>query len=416
MASHEPTTRRRSLAGILFPLLAILAWSGCDTGPAESLYTPDDPSKPDPVVTAVEPAGSALAGVDIIRLTGQNFSAVAEENYVYFGPKRGTLISATPTTIEVRSPATPGDDIPIRVQVIGAENFSDAVDYRLEAAYEVFGAIGKVEELRSMTTDAAGNMYVSMVSGGTSVGFKKIAPDGSRSDFAASTFQWNGIAAGSDGRLYGARNLRAVFRFAEGGAQETWVTLTPTTVRISALAFDANGNLWAGGANTEIFRLAPDKTVARFPFDGVVTAIRPFAGHLYVVAQVAGSYGVWRFPMDGAGNLGTASLYFDIAANVGAAATSEALAFAADGSMYVGTDQADPVVIVAPGGASHSILYPGVMRQPVVGGTQVPPSPVLDLAWGPDPFLYAIQARPVGTLAGDAVPMIRINTRKSGSR
>lgn len=416
MASTVRSQARRFAPRFLAALLPALLLAGCDTGTAPSLYTPDDPSKPDPVVTAVEPAGSALAGVDIIRLTGQNFSTVAEENYVYFGPNRGELISATPTLLEVRSPATPGDDIPIRVSVIGAENFSEEIPYRLEAAFELFGNIGKVEEPKAMTTDAAGNVYLALFAGGVSAGFKKISPQGVRSDFAATTFLWSSIAVGTDSRLYAARNLRAIFRFAQGAAQETFVTLTPTTVRIAALTFDASGYLWAGGQNTEIYRISADKTIARFPFDGNVTALKVYGGHLYAVAAVGGAYGVWRFAMDGAGNLGTGQLYFDIAGALGTNVASEAIAFAADGTMYLGTDQDDPVVVVAPNATSHAPLYTGVLSQPMVGGTRIPPSPVFDFAWGADPFLYMIRSRPVGSLAGDAITMVRINTRKAGAR
>ena len=416
MASTVRSIAQRFGPRFLAALLPALLLAGCDTGTAPSLYTPDDPSKPDPVVTTVEPAGSALAGVDIIRLTGQNFSAVAEENFVYFGPNRGELISATPTLIEVRSPATPGEDIPIRVTVIGAENFSAEVPYRLEAAFELFGNIGKVEEPKAMTTDAAGNVYLAMFAGGVSVGFKKITPAGVRSDFTATTFLWNSLTMDTASRLYGARNLRAIFRFAQGAAQETFVALTPTTVRIAALSFDATGYLWAGGQNTEIFRISADKTVARFPFDGNVTALKTFGGHLYAVAAVGGAYGVWRFPLDGASNLGSGQLYFDISGALGAGVASEAIAFAADGTMYLGTDQNDPVVIVAPNATSHAPLYTGVLTQPMVGATRIPPSPVFDLAWGADPFLYMIRSRPIGSLAGDAITMVRINTRKAGAR
>lgn len=424
-ATGRPAGYRKHVAALLLPLLLAAA---CDTGPAESLYDPDSRSPlADPVITSVTPAGAAFAGVDVITISGQNFSSDAARNLVYFQADTGdivetgraTIVSASPTELRVISPPTPAPSVDIRVAVLGvetgAENFSNTFVYRLDAAFEKFGGIGKIEDPTAIATDASGTIYMAYFSGGVSAGFQTISPEGVRSDFTGSTFLWRSVAVGPDGLLYAVRNIRAIFRFAEGGAQEVFLALTPTTLRIAAITFDADGNLWAGGNNTEILKVAPDKSVSRYALEADVTALKVYDGALYAVAENADGFAVWRFPIDGNGDLGTGQKYFDIAGQLGEDVRSEALAFATDGTMYLGTDRADPVEMVMPSG-SHETLYPGVLVQPVVGGSQVPPAPVLDLAWGPDPYLYMIQERPAGTIGEDARLMTRVNTRNSGAR
>ena len=69
-----------------------LALAACDTE-STSLYDPDEPLLPDPSVAEISPTGSALAGIDVLTITGQNFSETPENNLVYFGTVRGTVLA-----------------------------------------------------------------------------------------------------------------------------------------------------------------------------------------------------------------------------------------------------------------------------------------------------------------------------------
>jgi hypothetical protein len=400
-------------AAALLPLVLVVA---CDTGPAESVYDPDRQPLPDPVITSVAPDGAALAGVDEVTLTGQNFSSTPSKNLVYFGVDRAQVLSASPTQLVVLPKPVPAESVEIRVTVIGeevgAEHFSNAVSYRMDPAYTLFGSIGRVEEPVAIATDDSGLLYMSLVSGGSSAGFKTISTEGVRADYAATAFQWRALAPGPDGLLYAVRGIRAAFRFAQDGAQETFLALTPTNLRLVALTFDPDGNLWTGGdATPEIIRIAPDKTVARFAFDGKITALEVFGDALYAVAEATEGYGVWRFPMDANRDLGAGQMVFDITAELGAGVASEAIAFAADGTMFLGTDRTNPVEVVYNNG-SHETLYPGVLVPP----DGVPASAVLDLAWGEDPYLYMLRARPAGDAGAGAEVLVRIDTRTNGAR
>jgi hypothetical protein len=382
---------------LVFASMLVLV-GACDTGPGESLYDPDRGGAPDPVIETVDPAESALAGVDIITISGQNFSSEADNNFVYFSGTRGEIMESSTTSISVLAPAQPADNAPIRVSVIGAENFSNSLPYRLEAAVESFGNIAGFEEPFGLAGDDAGNLYASMFSSGISAGIIRFAPDGSRSTFVQSTFKWDGLSIGPDGMLYAVRGVRAIFRFAEGSAQETWAVVPDNSVRLSAVTFDQSGNLWAGGPNANIYRVAPDQSISEFAFEGDVTGLTATEEALYATATLDGDSGVWKFTFDADGGVGAGTEY----ANVSSQFESEALSVVAtaDGELFVGTDAEDPLILVGTD-QSAEVFYPGILNPRAIS-----------LAWGPSSTLYMNQGR----TAGSDPNLIKINTRREGSR
>lgn len=376
--------------------LALVA--ACDTGPGESLYDPDIQADPDPVINDVQPPGSALAGVDVVTITGQNFSGDLDDNFVYFGDAKAEVLEATASSLTVIPPNEPAEEAPIRISVIGAENFSNSIPYRLEAAAEEFGDIAGFEEPFGLTGDDAGNLYASMFSTGISAGIIRFASDGSRSTFVESTFKWDGLTFGPDGMLYAVRGVRAIFRFAEGSAQETWAVIPDNTVRLLAITFDQSGNLWAGGPNANIYRVAPDLSISEYAFEGNVTGLTVTEDALFATATQDGSSGVWKFAFDGDGGVSAGTEYADISGTFGA----EALSIVATSSseLFVGTDGDDPLILVGTD-QSTEVFYPGVL------------SPVaIALAWGPSSTLYMNQGRTAGTDPN----LIKINTRREGAR
>ena len=381
-----------------FGIAAILVGvAACDSGPGESLYDPDRQSGPDPVISNVEPDGSAFAGVDVVTVAGQNFSTTPEENLVYFGGTKGAVLEASAGQLSVLPPNNPAEDATIKIAVIGAENFSNAIPYKLEAAAELFGDVAAFEEPFGMTSDADGNLFVSMFSDGRSIGILEFAPDGSRRTWVETTFKWDGMAFGPDGMLYAVRSLRAAFRFTEGGSQETFAVVDDQSVELRAIAFDASGNFWSGGDNVSLYRVAPDKSITEFPFEADVTGLAVADGVLYATATKDGVSGVWKFQIDGSGGIGSGEQLADIS-QFDAEALS--IAVATSGEILVGTDGDDPIVLVQPDGSAE-VLYPGILATPALG-----------LAWGLAPTLYMNKARTSGTNAN----LFKINTRREGAR
>ena len=417
----RPTTTPRLAAALQCGLLAALLIfaAGCDSGPGESLYDPDPTTNPDPAVTAVSPDPSeiVLAGIDEVTLTGTNFSANASENLVYFDDVRAEVVEASPTQLRVKAPNFPSPELQIRVAVLGAENYSNLVPYRLVSAVVPFGDLGMADEPTGIGSDDLGNAYVSIFSEGSSVGIDRFTPDGERSDYFSTTFPWSDLAVGPDGALYGVRGVQAVFRLPEGMAQQTYQVVTGSA-RLGALTFGPTGALWTGSREGGLFRVAPGGgSFDQFDLPGNIRDLVVFDGALYVAVTQDNVSRVVRFPIDSNGDLGEAETYVDVTATF--AAEARALAFAQDGTLFIGTDaggfidleERNPVVVVLPDGSTE-VLYPGVLG-PEQSSTFVQ---IRSFAWDADTGLYAIRRFEIrGQETEIFFDLVRIETRKMGA-
>lgn len=367
-----------TLVGLL--LIALAVMSGCKEDPPTSLY--DDPTTnvgtaPQPVVSAVDPPGAALAGVTTVTISGSNFSAVKDENIVYFDATKANILSASATQLVVRAPTLVKDSVTLRVMVYKAVLSSTPRQYKLLAAVTEYGNLGKLEDPYAIATDAAGNMYVS-ISGS---GVKKVTPDGTRTDYsahAAGVTKWSAMKIGPAGVLYTARILRVIYQVpAGGGAPVIWVTGS-SIGNIYDMDFDASGNLWAGGNNPAIYRIKQDKSVKQFPFTCNARSIRVYDGYLYVGGKVDTTEGVWRAQIISSDSLGAFEKFFDFSAKYPGYAVN-AVTFAADGDMYIGTDAPEALIVVHPSKAAEP-LYPGLFS----------PTTLL-FTWGNADDLYMIR-------------------------
>ena len=391
------------------PLALLLVLAACDTGEGTSLYDPNRATSSDPTIAAIAPNGLVLAGIDEVTITGSNFSATPDENLVFFGSAQAQVLSASPTELRVKAPNTPRENLPVRVAVRNAPNYSNTVPYSLTAAVTPFGDLSQSETAFGIAAGADGTLYVAIDSDGTRE-IATFAPDGTRgaTPYFSTRFDFTTLALDPDGTLFATRGVFAAFRLPEGGTQETFGVISEGRPSLSALDIDTSGNLYVGGNNGDgtrsIYRIAPDESITAYPLDGNVRALAWFDGALFAATTVAGVSQVLRLPADASGDLGTPTVYADAAALGGAVAT--ALAFAASGDLYVGTsEQVDPVIVVRPDGTAAT-LYPGVLT-----------GPVARLAYGPDSALY--MRTDVILNAENAViqpsRLVRIETRQNGA-
>ncbi len=375
-------------------VLGVMSAGGCDTGPAGSLYDENREFMPDPVIDRIEPA-SALAGIGTLTIFGENFSSDPSQTLVFFGDRQAEVLEASPSELVVSTPNLPGDEINVRVTVVGAEAFSNAVIYRLDPAVERFGAIADFEEVFGITTDAEGNVYMSLFSSNVSAGIKRLTPGGERSDYVASTFQWNDLNLDSQGYLYGVRNVRAVFRFPPGGGNaETWAVADDASARFRALSVDDDDNVWVGGGGGNVYLITPNAEFTAFPIEASVTAIEVSDGFVYL--GLAGNpASVVRHEIQQGGSLGSRAVVFTAPAGVDVLS----LALGEGGEVLVGTNAADPIYVVEADGSSD-VFYRGLLE----------PS-ASRLTWGAGAVLYMVRGR-TGTTTPD---LIRINTPFEGA-
>jgi hypothetical protein len=241
-----------------------------------------------------------------------------------------------------------------------------------------FGGLAKTDEPYAVTADAAGNIYVSI----SASGVKKITPAGVKSDYAthaAGVTKWSAMKIGPGGVLYSARILRVIYTTpAGGGAPAIWVTGSAIG-NIYDLDFDAQGNCWAGGNNASVYRVKQDKTIKAFPFTCNARAMRVFNGYLYVGGKVDTTEGVWRAQIINSDSLGTFEPYYNFSASYSGSVVN-AVTFAADGDMYIGTDAAAAVVVVHPNKSAEP-LYPGLFS----------PTTLL-FTWGKNDDMYLVRS------------------------
>lgn len=381
-----------------FMVAFLLVSSGCDSGTAPSLYDPDRSSLSDPTIDTVSPEGSALAGVDVITITGSNFSTQPTDNLVYFGTDRANVLESTATQLQVFAPNSPQPELQLRMSVVGAENFSNSVAYGLDAPFIEFGDVKDFEDIYGIATDDDGNLYASLVAFNLAVGIIKITPEGERSDYITSTFPWTDIEFGSDNALFAVRSVRALFSAPKDGTNFAVFAVIPnSTTRLNSIAIDYNDRVWTSGINADIYRVDPDKSIHTFDFEPNVRDLVLFGDHLYVAGVQDDKGMIWRFPMDATGNLGMAEDFHDFGSSD---VTPYALAFSADGHLYVGVDDTDPVLLIKPDG-DDDVLYPDVITQPA-----------RQFAWGIEDQLFA------ATNSSDTLSsgIIRIKTRRIGNR
>ncbi len=399
----------KRLPFIFFGLLMTSVWFvGCEQPEAPSLYDDDYVGKPTPQITSVEPAEWWFAGVGTITITGTNFSADPDENFVYFNTTGTTILQSSPTQLQVRPPNLVGSDLKIRVSVLGAEEFSEPVTYRLEVAVEQWGGFLDTQQSGGIAADPEGNIYVGVYSSITSrsEGILKITPDLETTVYGQVNHNrlYRSLRFGPEGFLYSATQAATrplIARIPPGGGSEVnWLPL-PVGTNVNDIEFDEYGNLWAAGNNENVFRIQPsDASFVTVPFAGNIRGLRYYNGYLYLAGTRDNTDNIWRVPVDAGGNLGEAEVYFAFSAEYGVAgANAYAITFAADGSLYIGTNGSAGILAVAPD-KSWEPMYPGLLVPRHVAFT-----------WDQGTNLFSTQQ------VGDSETrrLIRINTLKEGA-
>lgn len=403
-------------------LILTLAMS-CERTPTPSPYVENQPpERPDPVITTIEPAGEWLAGFGTITIRGQNFSPVASENLVYFGTIRATVLSASPTELVVQSPRVTGQNLPVRISVIGAYLYSNIVSYTLSEAvapYSDYGiSLSEQVQVLGLGVDKNENLYVSA----DLRRIDKITPDGEKQRFFATIpgnivlLQANRLRVGPGGWIYATRKFRRIFRISEDGSTVEQFTSVASSERVYDVDFDQNGNFYAVSDGDNILLVKPDGTsesVAEYT-GTFLKSVKIYNGFLYVAGEAPdGTYKVWRNQINAVNDLGPGELVFDLTAALGPTAVLEVMAIAEDGDLYLGINGDEPVLIVHPDG-SHEPLYPGLWKPE----DAVRVSEVYDIVWGNGNFAYMTRRHVIRGDEGNDVTVhqvLKVNLLKKGA-
>jgi hypothetical protein len=397
------------LTGVLLAMAA-----GCSKDEPPVVWDPGDAGAVTPAISAVSPP-SALGGITQVRISGKNFSRVDTNNVVYFGVKTGQVISSTESTIVVVPPDL--DEGAYQISVVVAGAFTRAVfgAYTVQHAGIEYGGFGDLDETYSIAVDASENLFAQLraATGDTARVFlvPPSFPFTTKSLYGtlktAALAPWpkaSDMRMGPGGYLYMQQTNNAnLYRIAPGGGVTVLYTVLPA--KATGIDFDQNKNLFAGGDRAGVSVVKPDGTKRIVGSYGTMTikALKVFNGELYLATAAPGATpGVWKSAILNAdGDLGppVQVLSWVQAPGTFPASAVLALAIAADGTVYVGCDNADPILVV-PTSGTPSALYPGVLSPPAT-----------QLIWGTGEYLYCNRDHSVGANRR----VIRIAMGKNGA-
>ncbi|MDP4176447.1 MAG: IPT/TIG domain-containing protein [Bacteroidota bacterium] len=354
-------------------------------------------NRPTPHIDSFEAVNgeyAKLAGVGVIRIHGQNFSEVKEENLVQFNDKKGTVLSATSTALEVQVPYLASDTITVQISVQKALQYSNKITMSLQDPCVLLMS-DKFQNARSLAVDASNNVYACIADDkGVNKGIVKYDPTTKKyvtfAGTSVSIKTWSAMKFSADGSLYVVGPERRIAVVSPtGGAVSSFVTFATSegVTMLNDFDFDSQKNIWTGGVVTtsKIYSASPAKVVTAFPFTGEVHAIRVFNNYLYIAVNRNNVEQIVKMKINSNTSLGSEEKVFEVGDKAPADTKISSFTFASDGYMYVGLTQAPGILVVSPNGLSYENYYPSVLQPSSIYGKYS------GFAWDSNTFLYAIQ-------------------------
>ncbi len=361
-----------------------------------SIFDPDYESpEARPVITGISPVNGYLAGVDSVIVTGEGFSTEVDEMTINFGGSPGVVKAASETQLIVRPGVISGTDLPVIVSRRGAEFLSESVPYTLIQPQGFYpGTDNNSVPTTPIAVDGNNNVYTIINRNGV-IRYTRIAPDGTITrdqvkypgeprpdpedtrpypgDSTMRFTSFSDLEIGPGGKMFTSQqSIRAIFfkTFGSDVRDSVWAASSSGNLKINDMVFDDNGFLWVVGLDSDqIHRFdAASRAETMFPFTGQFNSVAYFDNNneLFVGGLINGSQQIWKFSINGGGNLNAGELYFDYGANYDGAITS--LILASNGELLVGNSGETSIVRVYPS-LRHEPFYPGMIKQGTFGIT-----------------------------------------------
>lgn len=378
----------------VFLLLFALVFTTCKDD--NSIFDPDYESpEARPVITGISPVNGYLAGVDSVIVTGEGFSTEVDEMTINFGGSPGVVKAASETQLIVRPGVISGTDLPVIVSRRGAEFLSESVPYTLIQPQGFYpGTDNNSVPTTPIAVDGNNNVYTIINRNGV-IRYTRIAPDGTITrdqvkypgeprpdpedtrpypgDSTMRFTSFSDLEIGPGGKMFTSQqSIRAIFfkTFGSDVRDSVWAASSSGNLKINDMVFDDNGFLWVVGLDSDqIHRFdAASRAETKFPFTGQFNSVAYFDNNneLFVGGLINGSQQIWKFSINGGGNLNAGELYFDYGANYDGAITS--LILASNGELLVGNSGETSIVRVYPS-LRHEPFYPGMIKQGTFGIT-----------------------------------------------
>lgn len=413
-----------SVANILCFLITILIYGCVEYKEPEKIYNPTATSTSPPVINAIFPADSAMAGVREITIQGENFSTNKYYNLVYFNKYRCLVKSSTSNSIVIYRPPVYGDSVMIRLDVQGS--WSRAIWNKYGVQKPVTNYDGsKIRVTRATTRiysleiDKDENIYISkaqyiyQILGVDSIRLYKECS-------ASKVGTIYDLKFGPDGYLYIAANKNVIFRTRgeSGTTAAEYVTLTPSSNYVDKMEFDQYGNLFTGRTKG-LYVVTPAKTIIntnRYSSNFTLADFRVFNDELYIYAVYSGTdvsipkKAIWKntihYTSANFDSVGQSSVFLDILSKPGFE-TADSISFTFDiaGTMYLCLklqSQTQSFYVVEPDGSITPFYSDAIL-----------PYRINQVVWGNGSSLYLNRGR--SYVGKDSAQIYRVGMTVNGA-
>jgi len=373
----------------LFIILALVIITGCEYDVASPQWEEDFQNPPTPRITQVEPAQGAVAGVNLITISGENFLDVPDTNGVYFDNITAEIVSNSISAIVVRRPNLVAEACTVKVVPNQTLVVAKYGPYKVDPVIETYGSFLENLDLRVVAIDSDENLYVIETIARNII---KVTPDGVQTTIGNTTRPPTDAVIGPDGRLYLPANNREILVVdLQTGASSRWTQLASGRV-VKYGDFDENGYFYTGGRRSQLVIVDPGLTdiATGYYANDEIFGIRVYQSYLYLAVKIASTdaqnpeLAIWRHSLDSNGNVGDKELYLDLTTDENIASrTVNSIHFSANGTLYIGTDSPDPLLINVAGSNNVDFFYKNIL-----------PSNCKHFCWGTGNYIYMIANDP----------------------
>ncbi|GAB4362887.1 MAG: hypothetical protein Kow0042_00280 [Calditrichia bacterium] len=318
-------------------------------GPEQPTY---DADHPDPNPTGAPPAkiDSLSPGEgflkDVVNIYGSGFNTEPVFNFVAFGKKTATVLSATGNMLQVQAPNISGETVEVKVAVKGSEFWSNTHEFEFFNALEVIN--DDIAWPNGVAVDDNDNVYIGSAGDGV---IYRIAPDGSKTTFAAVSVS-GAIEFGPNGYLYVCEQGEGkIVRISPDGTTVEDVVSAGSPIDFD---WDADGNLYIVSNWEGIYRMDTGGNVEQVASIDNPKCVRVFGNNLYITDIWNGT--IHKFDITLAGLENQETVY--------EGDSPLGLEFDADGTMYFTEAWETSLYSMKPDGSTE-VLYEGQLMTPM---------------------------------------------------
>ncbi|MBN1408670.1 MAG: IPT/TIG domain-containing protein [Calditrichaceae bacterium] len=349
---------------------------------------------PIPIITSVSPVDVAVAGVNTITITGENFLDVPDSFGVYFNTVPTEVISSSTTSLVVRRPNIVAEAATIKVVPTQALVVANHSPYQIDPVLESFISFEQNIYSYAIAVDPNENIYV-MNTEGSIYSIIKIDTSGAQKILGTCNFEPSKLIIGPDGRLYITRiSQREILVFDENtDTQASRWTRLPRGFSISYGVFNSEGYFFAGGDEGGLISIAPnpdisDPTVNETGFytEDEILGLNIYQNYIYAAVLTTSpdaqhpELAIWRHALTDSGTVGEMELALDLSSNtITASSTINTFKFDENGNLFIGIDGKDPLLINYAGTGNIDYFYKSIL-----------PSDCRQFCWGHGDFIYLI--------------------------